>query len=409
MQKLLLLFSLAISIFIGCEKNLYRPEAYSDSSGKVLVGISKSAIPAVITRIQGIMTSNLHDQITFEVSVTDGPITVLVENIPSGNWRLNLFAYDNQDNMLYSGSADVYIIPNYTLPLNIKLEPTMGNLMINISWSSDDLNKEVLFYKTDMLTNQTNIFLMDFDGNDIRQLTNGNNAYPVWYQNKSKILYLDTNNHNLMSRENKNNNSNDLILTHYNENMILIYYSRVLNKLLYSYYQGGLSRIGAMDLATYSVETVTKMPYDERSPVTSAFDDKIYFLTKRDNTSDIYRMQIDGSGYEPILTDDNYNFSNFSVSADGHFIVTPKYNDSSSYIIVYNILSSKVEQQIDVSQHGIPLYPSLTYDNQYIFFVFGIPNDYTTPRNIYRVCVDGSNLTQLTFFTSASASRPLTW
>jgi Tol biopolymer transport system component len=64
---------------------------------------------------------------------------------------------------------------------------------------------------------------------------------------------------------------------------------------------------------------------------------------------------------------------------------------------------------IDVSSLGMGLYPSFTADNKKILFVNGVPNDYSSARNVYIVNIDGTDLRQLTFSDDYIYSRPLNW
>ena len=103
------------------------------------------------------------------------------------------------------------------------------------------------------------------------------------------------------------------------------------------------------------------------------------------------------------------------MSANGEFLVTPKYLQSSdkteyeSYINIYDIKNRTVLHEIPFVKKGIALYSSLTYDNKYVLFVNGYPDNYSLPRNVFRVTIDGKDLNQITFFENQLAIRPLTW
>jgi len=53
------------------------------------------------------------------------------------------------------------------------------------------------------------------------------------------------------------------------------------------------------------------------------------------------------------------------------------------------------------------MYASLSFDNKAIFFVNGKAWNYTKPRNIYRMALNGTQLFWLTSYENALVSRPL--
>lgn len=268
-------------------------------------------------------------------------------------------------------------------------------------------NYTILFYGVPIDTDIKQIFTTDIDGGN-PELIVDYGQLPVWYDNKLKILYMDKRYYQIKLKVLQDTTSTDSILMTYNENLDFMRYSKSLNCLLFQFKKEGRYRIAKIDLNTLILQDISVPPYDEIYPNTSEFDDWIYFSTKLNDTWDIYRMKIDRSHYQPILQDPNYNYNTFSVIADGNYIVSPKYNNGESYIVIYDIQSQK-EEVIYKSNYDKALYTTFTRDNQYILFLIGIPYNYTTPRNIYRINKDGSNLKQLTYFENTLADRPLTW
>ena len=413
-MKSILYLCISTLILLSCTQS---PVEYKNQDSDKQISIAKanlsldlSVFPSSVVRISGALT-NTTDSLTVEFQIQGDSAFAMIEDISGGNWAINIAAFDKNDTCIYQGAADIYVQPGEITAVKIELHPLQGDVSVVVTWNTDSYNAEILFYGVSMLSNDANLFIVDFNGNEIKQITQGNCRYPVWFNNKQSVLYLDVSNHYLMLKPLNSNNTADEFLTKYDKNIIFLRYSKQLNSLLYCYLENNQSHLGVMDLNNFEALDIGRHEYDERNPVTNNVDDWIYFLTKRGDTFDIYRTKMDGESYEPVLVDNNFDFGNFSISADGQYLVTPKSNAQKATVVIYNIATKQIEEEINVNCHepGEPLYTSLSYDNQFIFFVVGVPNVYSIPRNIYRMKIDGSNLTQLTSYDNLVASRPLAW
>ncbi len=121
------------------------------------------------------------------------------------------------------------------------------------------------------------------------------------------------------------------------------------------------------------------------------------------------KVSKDGTSLEVVLQDNEYELSTFDISKNSEFLVVSRYNQSKSYLTVYELKTKSILYNIDVTNLGRGLYPSFISDSKKILFVNGIPYDYSTPRNIYIVDINGNNLTQLTFADDYLYFRPLNW
>lgn len=275
-------------------------------------------------------------------------------------------------------------------------------------------NETVLFYTREMDSSSSSIYTMDLDGKNLRLKTRGTCSYPVWYNEKSSILYFDHGDYALIIQDLEDPFAIDSLI-HIHKNMIFPRYSKILNSLIFSHRDYGISQIAKLDLKTFAVTNIDTSGTEKVNPVCSLVDDWIYFSEFNGTSYDIYRMKDNGTNRETILTDPNFNYNVFSVSADGTLLVTPKYLQSAdnteyeSYLVVYDLKNKSILHEIPFVEKGIALYASLTFDNKYILFVNGYPNNFNKSRNIFRINIDGTNLEQITFFENQLAIRPLSW
>lgn len=279
-------------------------------------------------------------------------------------------------------------------------------------------DETVLFYGFNGSSDSISIFTMNIDGSQIRNIDKGVESYPAWYGYPERILTVNKVYDPVrlgyrydLDVINLNHYSYDkyVLKADMGDNITFLKYSAAMNAVLFSYYNYGLNRIGFLDLGTDEIVKFSNRSFDERNPVCSEIDDWIYFSTKRESTFDIYRVRKDGSEYQSVIKDDEFDLTTFSVSADGSLLAAGRNDRTRSYLTVYKINTKEVLLNMDLSHLGQALYPSFTKDNKRILFVNGMPYDYETPRNIHVVNVDGSDYKQLTFYDDLVLARPLTW
>lgn len=287
-----------------------------------------------------------------------------------------------------------------------------------ITDSQNSTNEDlVLFYVIDNDSDSISVYTILSDGSQQKLIEKGERRYPAWYEYPSKIItikrFMDSEHSRYQYDLDLLSLSDDDLLFQTLEadveNISFLKYSQTLNSILYSFSDYGISRIGRINLQSKNITKYNTRQYDERNPVCSEVDDWIYFSTKRDTTFDIYKMKKDGSEYQPVIIDQVFDLTTFSVSTDGELLVASRYNDQYSYLTVYNLDNNEIIQNIDASEFSMALYPSFTKDNKRILFNNGIPYDYSTTRNIHIMNIDGSNYKQLTFFENFLTARPLAW
>jgi hypothetical protein len=266
---------------------------------------------------------------------------------------------------------------------------------------------ELLFYTINKQKDPSRICRMYSDGPEIDYLVEGYKFYPIWSEDANKIIYLD---YSLASIVEKNINTNEITeICPIDRNVMFLRYFKAEDKFLVSYNDGNKSKIGAIDYKNNSFIELTSIGADERCPNASDVDDWIYFsrLSNKNGTYDIFRRKLDSSIEESVYVDPEFNLATFSVSADGKFLITPKYSNGKGYIVFYDVERHHIIHEMILPVDGHPLYATLSKDNRAIFFVNGTPYNYSEPRNIYRMGLDRTQLYKMTNFTEHLASRPL--
>ena len=264
---------------------------------------------------------------------------------------------------------------------------------------------EVLFYTINKQRSPRKVCKMRSDALHIDILEEGNKMYPVWSPEEDYIFYIDLDNLSIAKRNLINGEVEHIYQI--DRNIKFLRYFPARDLFLVSYEEWGLSKIGAIDYVNNKFFELSSPGADEYNPTTSETDDWIYFSRMNNGTSDIFRRKLDNRTEEEVYIDPEFNLSTFSVSADGKFLITPKYINGKGFIVFYDINRHEIIHELELPVEGHPLYATLSRDNKAIFFVNGISYDYTESRNIYRMGLDKTQLFKMTGFTDQLASRPL--
>ena len=266
---------------------------------------------------------------------------------------------------------------------------------------------DLLFYTYDKQKSPYQICAMNSNAHDIRIIDEGIKTYPVWANEDDFIYYVDFENVSIIRKDIGENPVDDSIIISIDRNVQFLRFDKQLQVFLFSYHDGERTRIAAIDYQAAKVIELTDIGQNEANPVCSKVDDWIYYSSLQSDTWDIYRKKLDGSNVEVIFEDTNFNLMTFNVSADGKFLITPKFKDGKGLVVFYDIKRQSIIHELELPVQGHPLYATLSDDNKAIFFVNGTPYDYTKPRNIYRMALDRTQLFQLTHYTDHLAIRPL--
>ncbi|MFZ1288841.1 MAG: hypothetical protein WAR79_02030 [Melioribacteraceae bacterium] len=269
-------------------------------------------------------------------------------------------------------------------------------------------NKKILFYGFNYEnTSLISTYSMDIDSKIQKKISIGFNKYPTWYNYPNEIILLNNNNYNLEIHDLHDSN-NVTILKENVGNVLFLRYSKFHDAIVFSYKED-INKIAYYDLKTKSIKDFPIIKFDARNPIWSEKENYIYFTSKLDTAFSILKVSKDGSSLNIFLKEKEYELSTFDIDPASELLVASRYKAEKSFLTIYNIKTKSILYNIDVSFLGVGLYPTFTSDGKKVLFVNGIPNNYTTPRNLFIMNSNGTILTQLTFSESEIYSRPLNW
>lgn len=133
------------------------------------------------------------DTIQVDLSISPTLISGEISNVPFGEDRLfEIFCYNSQGVMNYYGST-IMDINNIAVTVDITLfavEDSMSSVTINGRFADDEETEEKIVFVADW-NGDTDLYIMDTDGTNIRQLTNaiGNEDYPKISPDRSEVLF----------------------------------------------------------------------------------------------------------------------------------------------------------------------------------------------------------------------------
>ncbi|NOR87498.1 MAG: hypothetical protein GQ527_07810 [Bacteroidales bacterium] len=266
---------------------------------------------------------------------------------------------------------------------------------------------DLVFYTTDIQKTSFQICKMNSNSHDIDVLEEGVKAYPIWAEDDDYIYYVDLESYCIKMKNVSDTSITDSIVVAIDRNVMFLWHDIPLELFLFSYKVGSDYRLAAINYKTGEIIELTSEGDSETNPVSSKVDDWIYYSSFQEGTWDIYRRNLDGSIKEVVYEDSNYNLLAFNVSVDGKFLITPKAIDGKGYIVFYDIERQSIIHELELPIDGHPMYVSISDDNRAIFFVNGIFDNYSEPRNIYRMALDRTQFFQLTNFEAKLAMRPL--
>lgn len=406
MKKVILGLTIISLLIIATSCNTQTTEGPSDDeappTASMNIALEKTTKGSQLIESAEIVISAADmDTIRQALEVSDTLITGKVEDIPAGENRLfELFSYKDDGELIYYGKETAEVIAWDTIKLVIILYPVNHNGDVIIVGIFDD-DYRILFEGA-FPGESREMFTMNIDGSNI--VSQGTGSYSVWDENKQSIYYLL--NHDIYHKDlNAPDTPGELL--HDAQNLLMhMHLSLPLNSLLLTH-KDSYYNLLRFDLDEEEMYDLSSRNIDETDAQTSRFDDWIYYRDISNENYTIKRMKPDGSQDETILADDNFTYSNCSVSFHGNFLVSVKKNSELIYISVYDI-EAENERLIDITDLTSAGYPALTKDNKYI--VFTSPGPDNAARNIYRINFDGTELMQLTNFESDYLTyRPLIW
>ena len=130
---------LVVLLLVSCEKSITKPpdNNLKHKVGALIFNIDITAAVSDIISMRGYLSKSTEDTIKFTFNVYQDSAVALVQDIPIGLWCLHVDAYDENENIIYFGTANIEVKPGIIVPVELYMTPKNGGLSIIVTW--DDL------------------------------------------------------------------------------------------------------------------------------------------------------------------------------------------------------------------------------------------------------------------------------
>ena len=143
MKSIMYILFIFIFFFLSCDQYSTTPISEDDSSnpdGLIKITMDMTNAPSDVDRLVGKLYNDDGDEISFEFEIDENSATALVEDIPSGIWILRVDAFDEDDNLIYTGTTEITVYSGVVTPVSLHLNPATGSLQITVIWGDDIIN-----------------------------------------------------------------------------------------------------------------------------------------------------------------------------------------------------------------------------------------------------------------------------
>jgi len=110
--------------------------------------ITASSVPADVDEIIGVLTNSISDSITGYFTISNDSAFCLFENIPVGDWNLNVSAFYNNE-LTYQGSAVVEVVEDVITYISVYMERVQNTGLIHIDLTWEGSNYQIFQYNFD--------------------------------------------------------------------------------------------------------------------------------------------------------------------------------------------------------------------------------------------------------------------
>tara|TARA_Y100000590_G_scaffold469008_1_gene654383 strand:- start:861 stop:2186 length:1326 start_codon:yes stop_codon:yes gene_type:complete len=246
-------------------------------------------------------------------------------------------------------------------------------------------------------TKKKEIYVMDFDGSNVKQITNHRSIAiaPAWNSDGSKIAY------SLFTRHKNNSKNIDLYEYSFLNNKIRLLSNRkgmnsgaayhpIENILALTMSFLGNPEIFSLNQGTKKVTRLTHSKGMDVDPIFSPDGKFLAFSSSRSGKPMIYKMQVNGTGLQRLTYAGRYNATP-SWSPQNNKIAFAGWKDGHFDIFIMNPDGTRIERL--TKNNGGNEDPYFSPDGNFLVF----SSNRTGKKNIYVMNIDGTYVKRLTY------------
>jgi len=146
MKKLAYFLPVILVLLCSCQEQIIIPEAEIDlntSKGKLEIAVDMIDAPSEALGVEGKLYNSDGEVMYFDFDIGDNSGKITVENITSGDWILNVEAFDSNGSLIYAGTVELTVQPGMIISVSIQLEPNNVSLLDTAAWLG---NKRLVAY-----------------------------------------------------------------------------------------------------------------------------------------------------------------------------------------------------------------------------------------------------------------------
>ena len=226
-----------------------------------------------------------------------------------------------------------------------------------------------------------------------------------WSPDGVQILKPSDNDEFKLSWVNKETGEEKRIRAPQFDSLIEIECSKETGKVLLLVQNSHKNQIWTMKSDGTEQRKLLEADYDIQSPHWSANEDAIYYFRPKDETTELVKLSVANPQAEPVVLSSGLETGNsFTVSADGSRLAYTRFRRWGNLWISEFPAAGSVNKQPKELTRGTfeQSNPSVSPDGRWVVFQI----ESATSSNIYKMGLDGSQVTQLTFFDNAGARSP---
>ena len=146
MKSLTYFLPVILVLLCACQEQIIIPESDIDlnqSKGKLELAVDMIDTPSEALSVEGKLYNNDGEVIYFDFEIGDNSGTITVEDITSGDWILNVEAFDENGNLIYTSTIELSVQPGIIISVSIQLEPKNVSILNTAAWLG---NKRLVAY-----------------------------------------------------------------------------------------------------------------------------------------------------------------------------------------------------------------------------------------------------------------------